>query len=238
MIIEPDKRNVATAGVDDGKSKRLKAEGRNDEVDKLAKTEFLLTYKDEARTRFAVVDEGMEEDVGGSCMVKHVRPESRKMARNTNVAKLPIRIVDDDVDAVRTEILIRIIGVSKQGLLSDEDVRISQTRFMENRRGCDEELFRDFTRGNVMAFDDERGVAVDKEQKIGANNIVVVNKQDLPADATFVVDVDRGGIEIVTVQRVCDEGIKFDDECGKIFLRLLQRSSHGRKITWGNGAGV
>ena len=89
-----------------------------------------------------------------------------------------------------------------------------------------------------MAFDDERGVAVDKEQKIGANNIVVVNKRDLPADAPFVGDVDRGGIEIVTVQRVCDEGIKFDDECGKIFLRLLQRSSHGRKITWGNGAGV
>ena len=75
MIVKPDERNVVTAGIDDGKSKRFETEGRNDEVDKLANTESLLTYVDEARTWVAVVDKCVEEDIRGSRVVEHVRPD-------------------------------------------------------------------------------------------------------------------------------------------------------------------
>ena len=155
MIIESHERNVVTTGIDDGKSKWLKTEGRNDEVDILANAESVLTYEDEARTRFAVVDQGMKEDVRRGCMVQHVGPDSRKMAWNTNVAITPTRIIDDDVDAIETEIFIGVVGIPGQGLLSDEDVRISQARLMKNRRGCDEEFLRDLAGGNVVAFNNE-----------------------------------------------------------------------------------
>ena len=134
MIVKPDERNVATTGVDDGKSKWFKTEGRNNEVDKFAKTESPLTYKDEVCTRVTVVDERVEENIGGSRMVEHVRPDSRKTARNTNVSESSARVVHDDADAVGAKTLIRVTGILRQGLLSNEDVWISQTWLKQIRR--------------------------------------------------------------------------------------------------------
>ena len=62
-----------------------------------------------------------------------------------------------------------------------------------------------------MAFNHERTIAVDEEQKTGADNVVVVNEGDLPAGALRVGDIRWGGIKVaMAVQRISHHSVKFD----------------------------